>query len=102
MAKTIDIVDEATLLLAFPACRIIVNTDDNHYKFYTYIIEGNDVIFKYGMIGKNVRSSPTECTSPRDANDTGLHQLAEKIRTRGYRPLNFEISELNKWSGYFR
>ena len=101
MVKSIDIVDEATLLLAFPACRIIVNTSDNHYKFYTYVIKENYVEFQYGSIGKNVRTSLAQCSSPKDALNTSLHQLAEKIRTRGYRPLNFDVKELNKWSGYY-
>lgn len=92
--KTIDIIDEATLLLAFSSSKIVVNTNDNHYKFYTYVPESNKVIFYYGAIGKSPRMISKDTFSIHDSIRKGNEKLREEIRIKGYRPLNFEERDL--------
>lgn len=36
---SLTIVDEAMLLLEFSGNNIVINTEDNHYKFWTYSID---------------------------------------------------------------
>ena len=86
------IVDEAMLLLTFSG-KIVINTEDNHYKFYTYVPEPNKVTFYWGRIGKTPQSLEMNTYSMNRSIYDGDKKLREKIK-KGYRPLNFKESEL--------
>lgn len=88
MTKPVEltIVDEAMLLLTFSDCKIFVNTEDNHYKYWTYRIDRltGDTTFYWGRIGKSTQSLSKSFGSERRA----ISEVNDKIRektNKGYK-----------------
>lgn len=84
MENTLEIWDEAKLKLQFSG-RLLVNTDGEHYKFWSAEpnSDGKSYTAYYGRIGSRIRSSVIGSWSvERDINN----KVREKIR-KGYREI---------------
>ena len=83
------ITDEAVLLLNFGDCKILINMEENHYKFWTYRqdpTEPNKVTFYWGRIGKVVQELEKDFGSKWAASGEIDSKVREKIK-KGYRPI---------------
>lgn len=75
--ENIKIHDEAKLRLMFSNGPLLINTEDNHYKFWHYD-QPNKIIY-WGRIGSKVRSQ--------DASDKSFLYINQKIKekkSKGY------------------
>ena len=84
----LTIVDESMLLLTFSDCKVLVNTEDNHYKFWTYRVNRLDhkVEYFWGRIGKTTQSMETTPGSDWYINSEVETKVREKLK-KGYRVL---------------
>lgn len=91
---SLTIVDEAMLLLEFSGNNVVINTEDNHYKFWTYSVERDGTLTSYwGRIGKNVQRLEKKMSSEYRAKSEGVSLIRAKMN-KGYRPLNFKMEDL--------
>lgn len=78
--ERLEVWDEAKLRLSFSNGPLLVNTEDNHYKFWHY--DRNEQKVYWGRIGNKIRSQ--------DVSDRGYMYAQDKIREKlrkGYREL---------------
>ena len=87
------ITDEAMLLLTFGDCKIFINTEENHYKFWTYRV-GLDgkATFYWGRIGKVVQELEKDFGSKWRAVNEAEDKAREKLN-KGYRLLDAQLIE---------
>lgn len=74
---TVDIVDEAKLMLMFPHGTLLVNDQGNHYKYYNIYKQDNKAIAQWGRVGKKPQ-----------AVTYSVYEMKTKIREKvrkGYR-----------------
>jgi len=91
---SLTIVDEAMLLLEFSGNNIVINTEENHYKFWTYSVDRDGKLTTYwGRIGKTVQSNEKELGSEYSAKREAIGLVNAKIK-KGYRPLNFKERDI--------
>lgn len=92
--NSLKIEDEAMLLLEFSGNNIVINIEDNHYKFWTYSISCDGTLTTYwGRIGKNIHKLEKKMDSEYKAKLEGLTLIRSKIN-KGYKPLNFNPNQL--------
>lgn len=82
MEKTLEIWDEAKLKLQFSG-RLLVNTQGEHYKFWSAEPKSDSYIAYYGRIGSVTRSTEIKSWSP---NRDIERKVREKIK-KGYREI---------------
>ena len=92
-SDNLTIVDEAMLLLEFSGNHIVINTEENHYKFWTYSIDKDILTTYWGRIGKNVQRLEKKMGSEYKAKSEGISLIRAKIK-KGYHPLNFKQEEI--------
>ena len=74
----------AKLLLSFGEGTTLINTDDDHYKFWHISSDGNDVYTHYGRIGKAIRESKKSFSSEFQKEKFIETKIIEKKR-KGYK-----------------